>query len=121
MRLYLYSTFLFEKVGREMFRFSNMMTKYIVALYAVLVSVTLLLIIGLVGYSYYINKKASRLEKQYDTLLHERNLIAQNYKKMRQEYEEKEEIYRAQEEWLKMLEEAETLDDYIKLWKEVGK
>lgn len=94
-----------------------MSTKYIRAFYLVFTASTVLIISLLGGYGIRMTQKASRLEREYNALLHERNLIDQNYSRMRREFEDKEEIYRAQEEKLKMLEEAETIDDYIRLWK----
>lgn len=56
------------------------------------------------------------LRRENRELKHELNLVSQNYGKMRREYEDKERIYRAQDEKLKQLEEAGVLDDYIRLW-----
>lgn len=79
---------------------------------AMIVAVVLPLILLLLSGTY-----IAYLRRENRELRHELNLVSQNYGKMRREYEDKERIYKAQDEKLKLLEEAGVLDDYIKIWR----
>lgn len=79
---------------------------------AMIVAVAVPLILLLLSGAY-----IAYLRKENRELKQELNLVSQSYGKMRREYEDKERIYKAQDEKLKLLEEAGVLDDYITLWK----
>ncbi len=72
-----------------------------------------------VVYSVVVTSIAINLNNQVVVLKREKNLIVQDYKKMKDEYLKKQEIIDKQNDLLLKAKSAKTLKEYLKIWEEI--